>query len=219
MCFSATASFAVASLTGAIGLVTVRHVRSPREAVLGSFPIIFGVQQVIEGTIWLALPSGNDPALVRALAIAFVFVATVVWPAVVPVAVYLVEPDRQRKRLLYVPLAIGALVSLACLTAIIASPHRALIAEHSIQYKNDIPDISWWGAPYLLATVAPLFLSSHRPVQALGVLVSVGFIVSTYFYAETLTSVWCFFAAGASAILCFQFIRGFALEASADHPA
>ncbi len=167
MCFSATASFAVASFTGAVGVVTLRHVRAPREAVLGSFPLIFGVQQVIEGTIWLVLPGGDDPLLVRALAIAFVFIATVVWPALVPVAVYLVEPDARRKRLLHVPMVIGALVSLACLAAIIASPHHASIAERSIQYRNDIPDISWWAVPYLLATVAPLFLSSHRPVQAL----------------------------------------------------
>ena len=36
MCFSATASFVTAALTGTVGLATIRHVKSPSEMPLAA---------------------------------------------------------------------------------------------------------------------------------------------------------------------------------------
>lgn len=213
MCFSAPASFAVAALTGAIGVATLGRVGARREIPLAAIPLVFSAQQIIEGLLWLLLPSGEAPALSHALAFAFLVFAQVVWPVLVPAAVILVESER-RRRLFLVLLAIGVLVGLTSLASLVAAPVAASIVNHSIQYTTGFPYLTWWRVPYILATVVPLFLSSHRPVQALGLLVSVGYAVSAYFYVDTFLSVWCFFAAGASAILLFQFVRGFAPLAS-----
>jgi hypothetical protein len=213
MCFSAPASLAAAGLTGVVGIVTLCQVRRPSEIPLALFPLLFSVQQLIEGALWLTLPSSPGASIVRPLAVSFVLIAQVIWPALVTPAIFLVEPHRLRRRLL-VPLALaGALVGAASLVALIESPLEASILGCSIRYANDFPYYSWWPIPYTLATAMPLLISSHRPIQSFGILVIVGYGISAYAYSRTLTSVWCFFAALASLILAFQFARGFARSA------
>ncbi len=209
MCFSAAASFSVASVTTIIGVMTLRRVRSPHEIPLASFPAIFALQQSIEGILWLVLPTSDAAAGVRALTLAYVFVALVVWPTLTPAAVYYVEPNEASKRLLAVCGVAGVAVSVTSLVLLVQNPHVASIVGNSIQYTDGCSCESWSRLPYLAATVAPLLLSSHMPVRALGVLVFVGFLVSAYFYVATFFSVWCFFAAAASLVLLFQFVRGF----------
>ena len=59
MCFSATASFAAGiGLTG-LGLVTVWRVPEPRQRPFAALPLLFGLQQLTEGALWLALQSGG----------------------------------------------------------------------------------------------------------------------------------------------------------------
>ena len=49
MCFSAAASFIASGTTGALGVATLWHTRAAREVPLASTPLLFGVQQFIEG--------------------------------------------------------------------------------------------------------------------------------------------------------------------------
>ena len=60
MCFSATASFSAASITAVIGIATLRQVKHPRELLLAAMPLLFAVQQAIEGALWVSLPAGSD---------------------------------------------------------------------------------------------------------------------------------------------------------------
>ena len=87
MCFSASASFAVAAGTGLVGALTVAKVSNWREIPLASVPVIFATQQTIEGVLWLLLPTGSEPALTGSLANIFAFCALVIWPLLSPLAV------------------------------------------------------------------------------------------------------------------------------------
>ena len=53
MCFSATASFLAAGVTGAIEVVAIARTRRASEAPLAAAPLIFAAQQGIEGLLWL----------------------------------------------------------------------------------------------------------------------------------------------------------------------
>jgi hypothetical protein len=54
MCFSATASFiAGVSLTG-MGIATVKMTQGKAEMPFAMIPLLFGVQQLIEGMLWLS---------------------------------------------------------------------------------------------------------------------------------------------------------------------
>lgn len=61
MCFSATASFAAGiGLTG-IGLATLSLAPTWRERPFAAIPLLFGLQQLIEGGApWLALAAGDE---------------------------------------------------------------------------------------------------------------------------------------------------------------
>ncbi|THD66260.1 DUF6629 family protein, partial [Phenylobacterium sp.] len=56
MCFSATASFTAAAVTGSLGLVAMARTRQLHDLPLAATPVLFAVQQVTEGLIWLRLP-------------------------------------------------------------------------------------------------------------------------------------------------------------------
>src|SRR3989344_4561522 len=58
MCFSATASFVAGGALGAVGGVTMAEVKIKAEMPLASIPLIFGIQQTIEGVIWVSFGSG-----------------------------------------------------------------------------------------------------------------------------------------------------------------
>ncbi|OFX05688.1 MAG: hypothetical protein A3D94_12620 [Alphaproteobacteria bacterium RIFCSPHIGHO2_12_FULL_66_14] len=209
MCFSASASFVTAGVTGAIGLVVLSRVSDPRELPLAATPLIFAVHQGIEGLLWLNLPSAPDGALSKALTFLYLFFAEAFWPLYAPIAVWLIEPNEKRRRLMAVCLVIGAGVGVYLFWWILGHPYVATIVDGHIVYAAAYRQPVAVGAAYLAATGLPLLLSSQRTVVVLGAIVLAGLLVAYAFYWEAFISVWCFFAAAAStAILChFEWSR------------
>ena len=111
MCFSPTASFAAAAAIGAIGVAVLARTRAARDLPLAAIPLIFAVQQAVEGAVWLALLSDAQGRTAVALAFAFLVFAQVIWPALIPVAVLAVEPRRGRRWALYVIVPVGFVVA------------------------------------------------------------------------------------------------------------
>lgn len=107
MCFSASASFAVAAGTGAVGIWSARRASESREIPLALIPLIFAGQQSIEGALWLWL--GQDPQFpwIGPFASGFMFLALVVWPVWAPFSAVLVEGDRGRRWAIAVILALA----------------------------------------------------------------------------------------------------------------
>ncbi len=205
MCFSATASFSLAAATAAIGLATVRQVRHPRELPVAMVPWLFAAQQAVEGVLWLRLSGNADAGGIAGLSLVFLLFAQILWPVFSPLAVLLIEPGRRRRRVLYAVAMSGAVLSVYLLVGLLAEPPLAAIRNHSIAYSGDPAPWSLWQMPYLVCTGAPLLLSSHGAIRIFGAVVLAGFLVSAYAYAATYVSVWCFFAAAASAILYLHF--------------
>jgi len=53
MCFSATASFVAGTSLSAIGVATIRKAERRSELPFAMIPLLFGIQQLVEGIIWL----------------------------------------------------------------------------------------------------------------------------------------------------------------------
>jgi hypothetical protein len=51
MCFSPEADFTAGAVIAAVGVETLRRVRSPRELIVGALPLLFGIHQLIEGFV------------------------------------------------------------------------------------------------------------------------------------------------------------------------
>ena len=205
MCFSATASFVTAAITGAVGITALNRARSPREWPLAAVPLIFAAQQAIEGILWLQLPVAPDGPSTTFLTYLYLLFAEVLWPVYAPAACLLIEPDKRRRLAMVVFLIVGLAVGVHYLVSIFTDPHAARIIGHHVSYVSEGKISYPMGTAYLVATGGVIALSSHRAMIALAVIVIVGAFVSYALYWESFVSVWCFFAAAASVIILAQF--------------
>lgn len=205
MCFSATASFVTAGATAAIGLASVSKVHEARELPLAATPLLFALQQSIEGLLWLDLPLAPEGSTSTGLTLLFLFFAEAFWPAYIPIAVFLIEPVEWRRRLMLLAVAAGAGLSGYLLWSILDRSLGAVIAEDHIVYVTKYPHSQVIALAYFAAAGLPPLLSSHRTVNAFGAIVIVGAAIAYVSYWEAFISVWCFFAAAASVVIMGHF--------------
>jgi uncharacterized membrane protein len=205
MCFSAGASFAGAAVISAIGIASVREVHKPSHKLFATIPLFFAFQQVAEGVVWLSLNGGADDSLQKAGAYIFLFMALVIWPMMIPMAVLKMEEDKKKRKLMRTIFTAGLILSIyyaVCLVNLNVYPR---INQFHIQYINNFPRIPGHIAfgIYGFVTISPLFISSVRRVSAFGILIIISFVITGILYKEYLTSVWCFFAALISAVVYY----------------
>jgi hypothetical protein len=99
MCFSATASFAAGIFLVTTGIFTLRNVRDRSSIAFASTPVLFGIQQLIEGAVWLSMVPGSlIPQSV--VTYGFVFFSHIFWPFFAPLSIWLIEKHPLRKKIL-----------------------------------------------------------------------------------------------------------------------
>lgn len=207
MCFSATASFTAATVIGSTGLLALSRATSVRELPLAGVPMLFALQQAIEGALWLTLPHGDHAALALWLANGFAFFALVLWPVYAPSAVLSVERLPSRRAIMALCLALGLAFALYSARDMALHPYHAVRAPASLCYINDSPYPLAAMAFYVPATCGAFLLSSHAALRLFGIVVAVGLAVALATFFADLVSVWCFFAAAASAILALHLLQ------------
>lgn len=203
MCFSAPVSFAAAALLLPLGLHTLhRSWQSDRRLLgLAAFPLFFGIQQFIEGLLWLNL-GGFYAEYTRTSALGFLFFVYLVWPMLVPLAARAVE-DRplQRRVLLSVALFTGLLGALLYVPLLSSEARLSVsIVQHSLFYEHRaLFDAHWdnWVSRtgYALVVALPFLASRVASLRVFGALITLSLILSALYFDHAFTSVWCFFAA------------------------
>jgi len=204
MCFSATASFTAGATLSVVGLLTVRQSEGRRELPLALVPLLFGVQQLTEGVLWVSLDRGFSQAQAWSTYVYSLF-SHVLWPIFVPFAVLLVEATRWRRQALLGFLAAGLAVGLYLLFFLIRLPVTATVKESSIRYESPHFYIAAVLVVYLVTTCASPLVSSHRWIRIFGALALVFAGVAAAISMATFVSVWCFYAAILSLILLRHF--------------
>jgi hypothetical protein len=206
MCFSATASFTGGAVLLALGTVTVRRARRPAELPFALVPLLFGVQQLIEGAIWLTLPD-KAPMLNTVLTVIYSLFSHVLWPAYMPLAVLLIEPVPWRRRALAIIAVAGAMVGLYLLYFLTTVPIVSQVQGRHIAYVSPHFYIVAVMLAYLLGACGSLLLSSHGRVKLFGAAAFLAYLLVYAFYVTWFISVWCFFAAALSVIVLLYFPR------------
>ena len=112
MCFSAPSSFAAGTLLCVIGTISIHSARKPTEILFAAIPLIFAVQQICEGLLWLAVADDQFAAVRTSTTYLFLTFALVIWPVWIPLSVRAVEPDVQRHRAITPFLVCGILASI-----------------------------------------------------------------------------------------------------------
>jgi hypothetical protein len=95
MCFSATANFAGSGVLGAVGVVTLTRVKHRRELLFAALPTLFAIHQFIEGFVWLGLDGVLSPAVAHDMGAAFMLYAQGLLPFLLPLSVFLFEPNEE----------------------------------------------------------------------------------------------------------------------------
>lgn len=203
MCFSSEASFAGGVIISAIGIATVTKVHKPSQIVFASIPLFFGLQQIVEGSLWLTIPLPEYANLQKIGTYLFLIMADFLWPSIIPLSVLLMEKKKNKRMILKILLGMGIALSLYyayCLFTFNVTPQ---IMGYHILYNTTFPKSLSMPAfiIYLVVTITPLFISSIQRTHLLGILMFFSCLVTAIFFTQYLTSVWCFFAAFISGVI------------------
>jgi len=207
MCFSATASFAVAAAlvpAGVYCVITTSYV-GVRWMPLAIYPFAFSVQQAVEGVLWLGIDSG-DQAIVDATSRGFLFFSHFFWLAWLPFSMYWLEDEQWRRRLFLGLSAVGGIFGLSTFLPLLLMTDWLSVGlvERSIEYKtvliyDGVVNRLTARSIYGLLVVSALFLSPNLWIRLFGGLITASFLGTSVFFPQTLVSVWCYFAAVISA--------------------
>lgn len=218
MCFSAHASFIVSSVLVTTGLFSLLKARTRGFRLLALGPILLGLQQALEGIVWLCLNQGDTISVwFKVGTYGFQFFAAAFWPLWIPFVLYVMEPHARYKGILALFTAIGLGMFLILTIALWNNPATAVVVNHHIRYPfltnplhHMLPLLPTWQmaiirytalAIYTLLVIGSCFVSTAPGMYILGALLLVGYILATLVYSLAFASVWCFFSAVASAAI------------------
>ena len=222
MCFSASASFIAGTTLCAVGVATLNRSEARTERPFAMIPLLFGIQQLTEGVIWLTLRH-DAPLLKQTMTYLYSGFSHVLWPIYVPFAMGLLETVRWRKRAIFTFEAAGVAVGLYLLYFIVTRPMVAEVVGRHIVYASPHFYLIPVMVAYLAATCVSCFFSSHGFVKLFGVLALLSFIAAYVVHVMALVSIWCFFAAILSLLiylhLRFRNLGGFPRKLRSRRPS
>ncbi len=214
MCFSAAASFSAAAVLLPLGTISVaRAWRNDRRFLaLSALPVLFSVQQLMEGLVWRSGEAGDQAAVLR-YSLAYMFFSWLAWPVWVPFATYFLEPTRRRPIYLLIAILGGVLGGLQYVPYF---AHEGWLTTRFLSFA-----ISYEGkelldyvigrnatyAIYLFVVIGPLLMSTDRDAKVFGVLVTLVFVTTYLFFSYAYISVFCFGGAIMSLYLVWRPFR------------
>jgi len=213
MCFSPEASFGLGALLLPAGVHCVRTAAKRNRAwlPLAVTPLLFGVQQVCEGLVWVGLRTDN-PGLVRPASLVFLFFALAAWPFWMPISAGCIESRPGARRLWFAMAFLGLGWFVLLYLPILLDPARYLatrVVHHSIAYDyTEVPVVravppELFRGIYAVIGGLPLIACSDGRVRLFGVLLGGAAVVSRLAFVHAFASVWCFFAAALTLYLCW----------------
>lgn len=196
MCFSANASFGAGIVLSVIGVVSIKKAQKPSQLLFASIPLIFAVQQVAEGILWVTLPNPDNVFTQKIATYVFLFFAQILWPLWVPVAIILLEKNSTRRVVQKLLIGAGILVGFYLAYCLVSYHVQAKIIGYHIAYIQDYPASlrMYVIGFYALATIAPPFFSHIKRMWILGTAILISYLITALFYEHYILSVWCFFS-------------------------
>ncbi len=221
MCFSPTASFGASIVLSVIGIAAIKKTNKKSQLMFASIPLVFGIQQLLEGVLWLALPNPEMINLQRYFTYSFIFVAQVIWPIWVPVSILLMKKNRNsvkfsiQKILVVIGVVVGCYLGFCLLNYHV----EAKIFVRHIRYLQDYPQQFkiYFMFLYALATIIPPLFSPVKGMWLLSASILVAYVITYIFYRQYVLSVWCFFSSIISLSVYFIMFKVFDSETEKKH--
>ncbi len=214
MCFSSSASFVVAAVLLPLGVGSVRYCQDQQRSdllPLALTPLLFSLQQALEGLVWLGLGQSGSGWLVHPAALGYLFFAYAFWLGWFPWCVLrlnLHAPPPLRRRILVGLLALGLLMGGVLWLPLVvdASLFQPAVVHGSLDYHTTLLTDRWinlgFGSTiYAVIILGPLMLSASGRLRWFGGGILAAFLIAHLAYGYAFASVWCFFSALLSASL------------------
>jgi hypothetical protein len=205
MCFSAAANFTGSGILGTVGVLTLTKVKHRRELLFASLPTLFALHQFIEGFVWLGLDGMLPPKITHNMGAAFMLYAQGILPFLLPLSVYLFEPEAKSRKRMLPFLVLGGLTTLYILWALAAYPTEIFIKGNSIVYINRATNNMPVAVIYVIATCGSLLFSKINDMVIFGVANLAILLIVMAFKRYAFTSLWCAYAAVSSIIILAYF--------------
>lgn len=203
MCFSTSASFGASTLLLGIGILSLKKSETRNQKFLASVPLVFSVQQCIEGFLWLSLIDPSKVEQTIFFSYGFLIIAQVLWPILMPYSILAIEKAPQRRKILVILWVLGIIHGIYFGYGLIYFPATASILNSHIMYKMSFPAANQWygGLFYIMATAVPPFISSIKKMYSIGLIIVISYFLSHLFFAHYLISIWCYFATTISIVI------------------
>ncbi len=205
--YFAVLNFVLAGVIGTVGILTLMKVSTPNEVVFASLPLLFAIHQFVEGFVWLGIDGLIQK---RALEISegiFIYYAQGILPFLIPLAIWLIEKDGYRKKLLSILTLLGLALAIYTMYGLATVPTSVSVVNNTIYYKNPWTANIYDATIYVLTTCGALMLSSSIAVAFFGLLNLIGLILIYLLRPYGFTSLWCLYAAAISGLLYFHFVE------------
>ncbi len=213
MCFSAAASFSSAALLVPLGIAAVaRSWRDHRPELLplALMPVGFGLQQGLEGVVWLGLNHGPAAPLLKGGALAYLFFALAFWPIWIPYVALSLWPQQRHwpgRPLLGTLQGAGLVLGIGLWLPLLLQPTRIepVVLKGSIDYGLTLLMSGGLAESirYLYAVVIglPLLLLPCAWLRSFGVALLASGLVAEWAYRQAFLSVWCYLSALLSVLI------------------
>jgi len=176
-------------------------------------PFLFGLQQLIEGGVWVSIDAGEEE-ITHALALGFLFFSHVFWLGWIPYSAYLTESSQRLRQGFLLIAMFGLLFGAVMFVPMLFNAELLTVSvvKHSIDYKLRIISDGYVSQQfitivYMMIILVPLLLSTDRFHRVFGVLVTISSFVTWIFFGWVFLSVWCFFAALVTLYIFFMITR------------
>jgi len=205
MCFSANASFIAGAALTVVGVASLSQVRKPAQVLFAAIPLMFAIQQVCEGFVWLSLSDPYFSQWHSFAKYAFLFFAQIIWPTWIPLSYYCIERSPKRRKIIRYFLFGGIVTTLLLTYRLLFMNAVAEINGCHIAYhiEGTTALLIATGILYIGAIVFAPFFSSWKTAFFLASANVLSLLVTQLFFEVYLVSVWCFFAAAQSVLIFF----------------
>lgn len=205
--YFAILNFTLSGAIGLVGILTLRKVSTPNEVLFALLPLLFALHQFTEGFVWLGVGGHIEHRASELAEGIFIYYAQGILPFLIPLAIWLIEKNGYRKKLLGFLVLIGLGFAAYMMYGLATLPSSVKIVNNTLFYNNPWTENYYDAGLYILTTCGALMLSSSISIQLFGFLNLVGLTIIFLLRPYGFTSLWCLYAASISGLLYFYFIE------------
>ncbi|CDN95854.1 hypothetical protein BN949_05026 [Agrobacterium tumefaciens] len=165
--------------------------------MVATLPFLFGLQQLVEGMVWIEGQAGNEHHVAR-YSLIYMFFTWIAWPIWAPVSAYFLERGTRRNIILLFTIAGAMLGGLQFFPYFVHDGWlTTTFLSWAVRYQDVnlldglVPRIFTY-AIYVAVIIIPFLLVRDPAIQIFGILVAATLVITYVFFSYAYISVFCF---------------------------